>query len=87
MFSRQVGRPRLQQRLMPASAHLVNASKFTLLFLTSKGDFNVPFLLLRIIGTMELPPGEWIVAARTKNTEGWSHSESSLHTLKIPGGK
>jgi hypothetical protein len=36
---------------------------------------------------MELPPGEWIVAARSKNTEGWSHSDSSLHTLKIPEGK
>jgi hypothetical protein len=41
----------------------------------------------RIVGTMELPPGEWIVAARSKNTEGWSHSDSSLHTLKIPEGK
>jgi hypothetical protein len=87
MFSRQVGRPRLQQRLMPASVHLVNASKFTLFIFTFKCDFKIFFLLLRIIGTMELPPGEWIVAARTKNTEGWSHSESSLHTLKIPGGK
>jgi hypothetical protein len=45
------------------------------------------FFLYRIEGSIELQPGEWIISAKAKNTEGWAQAESIMHTVKIPDGE
>lgn len=42
----------------------------------------------RVQGSIELSPGEWIIMARSKNTEGWSDDRFSKEELiKVPKGK
>jgi hypothetical protein len=42
----------------------------------------------RVQGSIELEAGDWIIMARTKNTEGWSDDRFSQEIqIKIPKGK
>lgn len=46
-----------------------------------KSKKKSPFSIRR---SLNLPPGEWLITARARNTEGWSYAETVPFMFQIP---